>query len=65
MLDKPKFLSIMCGENRRKEVVSMRTYDREVYEQEMRLMKELSGMKFSWKKLCKLFELKALLDCNQ
>ncbi len=39
----------------------MRTYEREVYQQEMKLMKEISEMKFSFRKLGKLFELHALL----
>lgn len=42
----------------------MRSYDREVYEMEMRLMKEISGMKFSMKKLRKIIELEALLSCQ-
>lgn len=40
----------------------MRSYDKEIYEREMQLMKEISGMKFSFKKLRKIFELEALLN---
>ena len=64
MLDKWIFLRIICSENRRKECMQMRSYDREVYEMEMRLMKEISGMKFSMKKLRKIIELEALLSCQ-
>ncbi len=39
----------------------MRTYEREVYQQEMKLMKEISEMKFSFRKLGKIIELHALL----
>ena len=39
----------------------MSAYDKELYEQEMKLMKEISEMKFSFRKLGKLFELHALL----
>ena len=42
----------------------MRSYDREVYEQEMQLMKEISKMKFSFRKLGKIIELHALLTSN-
>lgn len=64
LLDKPIFLSIICIENRRKECMQMRSYDREVYEMEKRLMKEISGMKFSLKKLRKIIELDALISCQ-
>ena len=64
MLDKLIFLRIICTENRRKECMQMRSYDREVYELEMRLMKEISGMKFSLKKLRKIIELDALISCQ-
>lgn len=40
----------------------MRAYDRNVYEQEEKLMKEISGMKFSWKKIAKIIELEALIS---
>ncbi len=43
----------------------MRTYEREVYQQEMKLMKEISEMKFSFRKLGKIIELQALLSCNR
>ena len=39
----------------------MRTYEREVYQQEMKLMKEIFEMKFSFRKLGKIIELHALL----
>ena len=42
----------------------MRSYDREVYELEKRLMNEISGMKFSLKKLRKIIELDALISCQ-
>ncbi len=42
----------------------MRTYEREVYQQEMKLMKEISEMKFSFRKLGKIIELHALLTCK-
>ena len=42
----------------------MRAYDREVYEQEMKLMKEISEMKFSFRKIGKILELHALMSCN-
>ncbi len=42
----------------------MRAYDREVYDMEMQLMKEISGMKFSWKKIRKIIELNALIETN-
>ncbi len=64
LLDKMIFLSIICIENRRKECMQMRSYDREVYEMEKRLMKEISGMKFSLKKLRKIIELEALISCQ-
>ncbi len=37
------------------------SYEREIMEREMKLIKELSGMKFSFRKLKKAFELDALL----
>jgi hypothetical protein len=40
----------------------MRSYDREIYEREMQLMKEISGMKFSFRKIRKIIELEALLS---
>ena len=40
----------------------MRSYDKDLYEQEMKLMKEISGMKFSLKKVVKIFELEALIN---
>ena len=43
----------------------MSAYDREVYEQEMKLMKEISEMKFSFRKLGKIIELQALLSCTR
>ncbi len=43
----------------------MRTYEREVYQQEMKLMKEISEMKFSFRKLGKIIALQALLSCNR
>ena len=36
------------------------SYEREIMEREMKLIKELSGMKFSFRKLKKAFELDAL-----
>ena len=40
----------------------MRSYDREVFEREMQLMNEISGMKFSMKKIRKIIELDALIN---
>ena len=40
----------------------MRSYDKDLYEQEMKLMKEISGMKFSLKKVVKILELDALMN---
>ena len=40
----------------------MRRYDKEIYEREQQLMKEISGMKFSLKKIGKMIELEALLS---
>ena len=37
------------------------SYERELMEKEMQLIKEISGMKFSFKKLRKVFELDALM----
>ena len=62
MLDKIIFLRIIVGENRRKECIQMRSYDREVFEREMQLMNEISGMKFSMKKIRKIIELDALIN---
>ena len=42
----------------------MDAYSKEVREMEEKLMKEISGMKFSLKKLKKIFELGALLSCQ-
>lgn len=39
----------------------MSKYDREMRKEEERLMSEIAGMKFSFKKLLKVMELNALL----
>ena len=40
----------------------MSKYDREMRKEEERLMNEIEGMKFSFKKLIKVFELNALIS---
>ena len=42
----------------------MRAYDREVYEQELKLMKEISNMKLSFRKIGKIIRLEALISCQ-
>ncbi len=62
VLDKMIFLRIIAYENTRKEFIQMRSYDREIFERELQLMDEISGMKFSMKKIRKLIELEALVS---
>ncbi len=52
-------------ENKRKEFESMTTYEREIFAREQQLMKEISGMKFSFKKLRKELELDALVNFDR
>ncbi len=42
----------------------MVAYERDIFEAEQKLLKEISGMKFSMKKLGKLIELNALVRCK-
>lgn len=43
----------------------MMAFNRDIYEREQQLLKELKGMKFSFKKLRKLIELDALVNYNK
>ena len=42
----------------------MKSYEKEIRSMEEQLLKEISGMKFSLKKLGKILELEALMSCD-
>ena len=52
-------------ETKRKEFEGMTTYEREIFAREQQLLKEISGMKFSFKKLRKVLELDALVNFDR
>ena len=50
------------GVNKRKELYEMERYNKDVAEMEQKLIKEMSGMKFSFRKLLKAIELDAVVS---